>query len=114
MLSGTARREHRLINALGNLGGFFGPYLFGLVKDATGGSFMFALMVIALGPIMSAASCPLGHDRRLEHIPARQASVGREAVPTGEGHHPPSSSLARREILGSSPRMTGKANREPH
>jgi MFS family permease len=79
MLSGTAAAGGiALINALGNLGGFFGPYLFGLVKDATGGSFMFALMVIALGPIMSAAVVlALGHDRRLEHIPARQASVGR-------------------------------------
>jgi MFS family permease len=71
MLSGTAAAGGiALINALGNLGGFFGPYLFGLVKDATGGSFMFALMVIALGPIMSAAVVlALGHDRRLEHIP---------------------------------------------
>ena len=43
MLSGTAAAGGiALINALGNLGGFFGPYLFGLVKDATGGSFMFA------------------------------------------------------------------------
>jgi ACS family tartrate transporter-like MFS transporter len=76
MLSGTAAAGGiALINALGNLGGFFGPYLFGLVKDATGGSFMFALMVIALGPIMSAAVVlALGHDRRLEHIPARHAA----------------------------------------
>jgi ACS family tartrate transporter-like MFS transporter len=79
MLSGTAAAGGiALINALGNLGGFFGPYLFGLVKDATGGSFMFALMVIALGPIMSAAIVlALGHDRRLEHIPQRQAAAGR-------------------------------------
>jgi ACS family tartrate transporter-like MFS transporter len=77
MLSGTAAAGGiALINALGNLGGFFGPYLFGLVKDATGGSFMFALMVIALGPIMSAAVVlALGHDRRLEHIP--RVAVGR-------------------------------------
>jgi MFS transporter, ACS family, tartrate transporter len=77
MLSGTAAAGGiALINALGNLGGFFGPYLFGLVKDATGGSFMFALMVIALGPIMSAAIVlTLGHDRRLERIPARRAAA---------------------------------------
>lgn len=79
MLSGTAAAGGiALINALGNLGGFFGPYLFGLVKDATGGSFMFALMVIALGPIMSAAIVlALGHDRRLEHIPSRSAATRR-------------------------------------
>ena len=71
MLSGTAAAGGiALINALGNLGGFFGPYLFGLIKDATGGSFTFGLIALALGPIMSASIVlVLGHDRRLEHIP---------------------------------------------
>ena len=77
MLSGTAAAGGiALINALGNLGGFFGPYVFGLIKDATGGSFMFALIAIAMGPIMSAAVVlMLGHDRRLEHIPAARREV---------------------------------------
>ena len=36
---------------------------------------MFALMVLALGPIMSAAIVlALGHNKRLEHIPARHAA----------------------------------------
>jgi MFS family permease len=72
MLTGTAAAGGiALINALGNLGGFFGPYVFGLIKDATGGSFTVGLIVIALGPIMSASVVlMLGHDRRLEHIPA--------------------------------------------
>jgi MFS transporter, ACS family, tartrate transporter len=72
MLSGTAAAGGiALINALGNLGGFFGPYAFGLIKDATGGSFTYGLLLIALGPIMSATIIlALGHDRRLEHIPA--------------------------------------------
>jgi ACS family tartrate transporter-like MFS transporter len=79
MLSGTAAAGGiALINALGNLGGFFGPYLFGLIKDATGGNFTYGLMVIALGPIMSASIVlALGHDRRLEHIPAREAPARR-------------------------------------
>jgi ACS family tartrate transporter-like MFS transporter len=79
MLSGTAAAGGiALINALGNLGGFFGPYLFGLIKDATGGSFTYALMILALGPIMSATIVlALGHDRRLEHIPTREAAVRR-------------------------------------
>ena len=79
MLSGTAAAGGiALINALGNLGGFFGPYLFGLVKDATGGSLTFALMILALGPIMSATIVlSLGHDRRLENIPNREASARR-------------------------------------
>ena len=79
MLSGTAAAGGiALINALGNLGGFFGPYLFGLIKDASGGSFTFGLMALALGPIVSASIVlALGHDRRLEHIPAHQASAER-------------------------------------
>jgi ACS family tartrate transporter-like MFS transporter len=79
MLSGTAAAGGiALINALGNLGGFFGPYVFGLIKDATGGNFTFGLMAIALGPIMSASIVlMLGHDRRLEHIPTRGAAVRR-------------------------------------
>ncbi|HEY0423030.1 MAG TPA: MFS transporter [Rhodopila sp.] len=79
MLSGTAAAGGiALINALGNLGGFFGPYLFGLIKDASGGSFTFGLMALALGPILSATIVlALGHDRRLEHIPTRQTVTGR-------------------------------------
>lgn len=73
MLSGTAAAGGiALINALGNLGGFFGPYIFGLVRDASG-NFTLGLIAIAVGPVMSAivVLC-LGHDRRLEHIPTRQ------------------------------------------
>jgi ACS family tartrate transporter-like MFS transporter len=78
MLTGTAAAGGiALINALGNLGGFFGPYVFGLIKDATGGSFTVGLIVIAMGPIMSAAVVlMLGHDRRLEHIPAAGSQAG--------------------------------------
>ncbi len=77
MLSGTAAAGGiALINALGNLGGFFGPYAFGLIKDATGGSFTYGLMVLALGPIVSATIIlALGHDRRLEHIPRRDVTA---------------------------------------
>lgn len=79
MLSGTAAAGGiALINALGNLGGFFGPYVFGLIKDATYGSFTYSLMILALGPIMSATVVLiLGHDRRLEHIPKHEAMVRR-------------------------------------
>ncbi|MBV9824866.1 MAG: MFS transporter [Alphaproteobacteria bacterium] len=76
MLSGTAAAGGiALINALGNLGGFFGPYVFGLVRDYTG-NFAYGLLAIAVGPIMSAALVwSLGHDRRLEHIPRRAPAV---------------------------------------
>jgi MFS transporter, ACS family, tartrate transporter len=71
MLTGTAAAGGiALINALGNLGGFFGPYVFGLVRDYTG-NFTAGLIAIALGPLVSAALVLiLGHDRRLEHTPA--------------------------------------------
>ena len=76
MLSGTAAAGGiALINALGNLGGFFGPYIFGLVRDATG-NFTLGLVAIALGPIVSAiVVLLLGHDRRLEQIPTRQVAT---------------------------------------
>jgi ACS family tartrate transporter-like MFS transporter len=79
MLTGAAAAGGiALINVLANLGGFFGPYLFGLIKDATGGSFTFGLIALALGPLMSASIVLIvGHDRRLEHIPRGQAVAER-------------------------------------
>jgi MFS family permease len=37
-----------LINALGNLGGFAGPYVGGWLQDASGGSFMSAAVLLAI------------------------------------------------------------------
>jgi ACS family tartrate transporter-like MFS transporter len=67
MLSGTAAAGGiAMVNALGNLGGFFGPTLFGLVKGVTT-DYTLGLVMVALGPIMSAVIVlSLGHDRRLE------------------------------------------------
>jgi MFS transporter, ACS family, tartrate transporter len=77
MLSGTAAAGGiALINALGNLGGFFGPYIFGLVRDFTG-NFTLGLVAIAIGPLVSAILVlALGHDRRLEQLPTRTAPDG--------------------------------------
>jgi sugar phosphate permease len=45
-LSGTAAAGGiALINSVGNLGGFFGPYFVGLIKDATGSNVMAILML---------------------------------------------------------------------
>jgi hypothetical protein len=41
-----------LINSIGNLGGFVGPYAIGWIKDATG-EITLGLVVLAVGPIMS-------------------------------------------------------------
>jgi MFS family permease len=73
MLSGAAAAGGiALINSVGNLGGFLGPYMFGLIKDATGGSDLVALLSIAAAPVISAVVLvALGHDKRLERIPAQ-------------------------------------------
>ena len=42
-----------MINAIGNLGGWLGPWVFGLVKDATG-SDNIALLCLASAPVVSA------------------------------------------------------------
>jgi ACS family tartrate transporter-like MFS transporter len=60
-----------MINAVGSLGGWFGPSVFGLIKDATG-SDNIGLLCIALAPVVSAIALLLaGHDRRLERMMAR-------------------------------------------
>jgi nitrate/nitrite transporter NarK len=78
MLSGVAAAGGiALINAVGNLGGFLGPYMFGLIKDATGGSDLIALLAIGAAPVISAIILvTLGHDRRLERIPPKAALAG--------------------------------------
>ena len=78
MLSGVAAAGGiALINSVGNLGGFLGPYMFGLIKDATGGSDLIALLAIAAAPVVSAVVLvALGHDRRLERVPAGHQAAG--------------------------------------
>ena len=74
MLTGSAAAGGiALINSVGNLGGFLGPYAMGLVKDATG-SFPIGLVTIAMGSVIAGIIVlAIGHDRRLEQaapIPA--------------------------------------------
>jgi MFS transporter, ACS family, tartrate transporter len=71
MLTGSAAAGGiALINSVGNLGGFVGPYAMGLVKDATG-SFTIGLVTIATGSVVAGAVVlALGHDRRLEQSEA--------------------------------------------
>jgi cyanate permease len=67
MLTGSAAAGGiALINSVGNLGGFLGPYTMGLVQDATG-SFVIGLLTIAFGSVVAGIIVlALGHDRRLE------------------------------------------------
>jgi ACS family tartrate transporter-like MFS transporter len=73
MLSGTAAAGGiALINAVGNLGGFIGPYAMGLIRDATG-NFKLGLFAISCGALVAGiVVLMLGHDRRLERIGAAE------------------------------------------
>jgi MFS family permease len=54
MLTGTAAAGGlAMVNALGNLGGWFGPWMYGLVKDATT-STSAALLSLTVGPLVAA------------------------------------------------------------
>jgi ACS family tartrate transporter-like MFS transporter len=60
-----------VINAVGNLGGWYGPAMYGLVKDVTGSTDI-GLLCLAVAPVIAAIAVVLvGHDRRLERMQSR-------------------------------------------
>ena len=59
-----------LINSIGNLAGFAGPYAMGAIKDWTGSYTGGLLCLSALGFLAMAMVLLLGHDHTLEHAPA--------------------------------------------
>jgi D-galactonate transporter len=71
VLSGSAAAAGiAVINSIGNLAGFAGPYAMGWMKDATG-SFTGGLLLIAgLAVIAMAIVLALGHNAALERAPA--------------------------------------------
>src|SRR6202020_3150254 len=57
------------INAIGNLSGYFGPFIMGWVKDLTG-DFRWGLVTIALSSVVALViTLLLGHDSELEKAP---------------------------------------------
>jgi ACS family tartrate transporter-like MFS transporter len=76
MLTGAAAAGGlAMINSFGNLGGWLGPSLYGMVKDETGNTGI-ALFVLAIGPLISGIILLLvGHDQRLECIPTRSSTA---------------------------------------
>ena len=57
------------INSIGNLSGYFGPFVIGWIKDATGG-FLWGLVTIAACAVVALAiTLALGHDPHLERAP---------------------------------------------
>jgi MFS family permease len=69
MLTGVAAAGGlAMVNAVGNLGGWLGPSVYGIVKDVTGKTDL-ALLCMALGPLITAiAVVTAGHDPRLERM----------------------------------------------
>jgi sugar phosphate permease len=60
-----------LINSIGSLSGFVGPYAIGWIKDATGQTTL-GLAVLAAGPIMAGAvTFLMGHDSKMEMAGSR-------------------------------------------
>ena len=58
-----------MINSIGNLSGYFGPYVMGWIKDATGG-FTWGLVTIAACAVVALLiTVALGHDAKLERAP---------------------------------------------
>jgi ACS family tartrate transporter-like MFS transporter len=78
MLTGVAAAGGlAMINAVGNLGGWFGPSVYGIIKDATGSANL-GLLFLAVGPLITAiCAVTVGHDRRLERTPARAQAAPR-------------------------------------
>ncbi|MEO7503266.1 MAG: MFS transporter, partial [Gemmatimonadaceae bacterium] len=76
ILSGSAAAVGiALINALGNTGGFIGPYLIGFVKDRTGGTTGSFLILAALGALCAIACVLLKRHPAFAAVRARAGSV---------------------------------------
>ena len=76
ILSGaTAAAGIAAINSIGNLSGYFGPFVIGWIKDATG-SFAWGLAAVAACAAAALIiTLALGHDRALEKAPDRAHGV---------------------------------------
>jgi ACS family tartrate transporter-like MFS transporter len=86
LLSGAAAAAGiALINSIGNLGGFAGPYLVGVVKDATGstdGGLIALAVILAFGAVLATR---VTHVRATEEAPEhRTGRFDRTRVPEGQ------------------------------
>ena len=71
MLTGTAAAGGiAMINAVGNLGGFLGPYMMGAIKDASG-SFAIGLLSIAMGTLVATiVLVVMGPEKHVATVPS--------------------------------------------
>ena len=71
LTSSAAAGGIALINSMGALGGFVGPYAIGWIKDATGETTL-GLVVLAASSIMAGVvSFLMGHDSKMEMAGSR-------------------------------------------
>ena len=67
LLSGTAAAAGiAVVNSIGNLGGYLGPQVFGLLKDRTGTELYGLLFLASLGAMAAIIVVALGHNPALE------------------------------------------------
>ena len=67
LLSGVAAAAGiAWINSIGNLGGYIGPTIFGILKDRMGNDFYAVLFLALLSVVASALVLVVGHDKRAE------------------------------------------------
>ena len=64
------------VNSIGNLGGYFGPQVFGWLKDLTGGDGASLMFLAACAVVGAAIVLVLGHDPALERNPGRSPQFG--------------------------------------
>ena len=70
-LSGAAAAAGiAVINSIGNLAGFAGPFAMGWIKDHTGSYAGGLLLLAGLGIMAMGIVLALGHDEKLERVPA--------------------------------------------
>lgn len=68
ILSGTAAAAGiAWINSIGNLGGYIGPTIFGVLKDKMGNAFYAVLFLALLSVLAMVLVMILGHDNKAEH-----------------------------------------------
>jgi MFS transporter, ACS family, tartrate transporter len=63
-----------LINSIGNLGGFVGPYAMGWIKDATGETTLGLVALAACSIMAGAVTFLIGHDSKIEMAGSRMVA----------------------------------------
>lgn len=85
-LSGTAAAAGiALINSVGNLGGFVGPYAVGYLSEATGATYSGLLFLAALILIAGLLALAVRHERSLEEVEeVVEPTIGTTGAPANE------------------------------